>query len=264
MRLVRLRSAWHVERVRARLAPPCALILLLALAPAARAHIVVLPEESEAGGWERYTVIVPTETKSPTVRVELKLPNGIDVMGVEGKGWEAVYEPFPIGAAKLRWSGGHIPEGQMVTFDFLVWNPKAPQTLRWVATQWYEDGSSDVWGAAGSTDHPASETVLRTVATGARAHHHHADDGDADAAHAPDDTAAAKPDQANAPPASAPAAAPRDAGAQNAHADDGGEHHAHERGSASVATIVAFAALAISIVALVVANRARGTRDRVQ
>jgi uncharacterized protein YcnI len=253
MRLVRLRSAWHVERVPIRLAVPLALGLLLVVAPAATAHVVVVPEESDAGGWERYTLIVPTEEKSPTVRIELKLPAGVDVMGIESNGWQAVHEPFPLGAAKLRWSGGRIPPGELLTFDFLVWNPKTPQTLRWDATQWYEDGTSDHWGEAGKPDHPASETVLREP-TGARAHHHHHDDGDADAPHAAAGATGAAPSvAASAPPAREPAAA-----------TEGTEQHGGERHESGLAIMLALVALAVSGVALVVASRGRGTRDRLR
>lgn len=138
------------------------ILLVLLLPLAASAHVVVLPVESQAGGWERYTVLVPTEKASPTVRVEVRLPKGMDVVAVEAKpGWEGRYEPFPIGAARVEWKGGRIPEGEFVSFEFLAWNPKTPSDLSWQATQWYEDGSNDRWGGAGTDDHHASRTTLK-------------------------------------------------------------------------------------------------------
>jgi uncharacterized protein YcnI len=132
------------------------LLVVLALPVVASAHVIVVPEQSEAGGWERYTMLVPTEKSSPTVRVELRLPTGIDVIAVESKsGWEARYEPFPIGAARVEWKGGRIPEGEFVSFEFLAWNPPAPRVLEWQATQWYEDGTNERWA-----DHDASRTTL--------------------------------------------------------------------------------------------------------
>ncbi len=162
-------GAWHVERVRGSLAW---LLVVLSAAPAA-AHMVVLPETSTAGAAQRYTLIVPTEGEAATVRVELRLPMGVDVAAVESKpGWQAVNQAFPIGAATLRWSGGRIPPGEMVSFDFLAVNPPAARVLTWNATQWYEDGSSDRWGDGAPDDHHASTTTLRASEGGAPAHEH--------------------------------------------------------------------------------------------
>jgi uncharacterized protein YcnI len=160
-RLVRMEGAWHVPRMRAVLA----LLLVLGAPVAANAHVIVLPGRSEAGGWERYTMLVPTEKSSPTVRVELSLPNGVEVVAVESKpGWQGRYEPFPIGAARVEWKGGRIPEGEFVSFEFLAWNPPVVRVLEWHATQWYEDGTSERWGE-GPDEHHTSRTTL-TPSTG--------------------------------------------------------------------------------------------------
>ncbi len=173
-RLVRLAPPWHVETMRAALV----VALLLVLEAAAAAHMVVLPASSETGGWERYSLLVPTEKASPTVRVELRLPAGVEIIAIEAKpGWQAAHDALPIGAAKVRWEGGRIPSGQMVSFDFMAWNPRTPRTLTWVATQWYEDGSSDRWGGDGDAEHHASTTVLRAGKTQRDTHHPHADVG---------------------------------------------------------------------------------------
>ena len=134
------------------------------------AHMVVLPAASRAGGVERYTLVVPTEGHSATVRIELRIPMGVEVATLEAKpGWQGANEPFPIGAATLRWSGGRISPGEMVSFDFLVLNPPAAPTLTWNATQWYEDGSSDVWGDGAPPDHHASTTTLTAAGSGGTA-----------------------------------------------------------------------------------------------
>ena len=139
-----------------------ALVLVLVVPVVVDAHVIVVPEQSEAGGWERYTILVPTEKESPTVRVELRLPTGIEVVAVESKpGWQGRYEPFPIGAARVEWKGGRIPSGEFLSFDFLAWNPPAARVLKWDATQWYEDGTSERWGGAGDEDHSTSSTTLQ-------------------------------------------------------------------------------------------------------
>lgn len=151
------------------------MMLFVLLCPlVARAHVAVLPAESQAGGWERYTVLVPTEKASPTVRVEVRLPKGMEVIAVEAKpGWEGRYEPFPIGAARVEWKGGRIPEGEFVSFEFLAWNPATPGELQWLATQSYEDGSSDRWGA-GTDDHHAAKTTLKARKGSQGGMHRHA------------------------------------------------------------------------------------------
>lgn len=138
-----------------------ALGLVLVLGARASAHVMVLPAKSAAGGVERYTLMVPTEGSSATVRVELHVPMGVDIAALEAKpGWDASNEPFPIGAATVRWSGGRIPPDAMMSFDFLAQNPPAAHVLTWSATQWYEDGTSDRWGEGAPPDHQASTTVL--------------------------------------------------------------------------------------------------------
>lgn len=174
--------------------------LVLALAGPASAHMVVLPAASVAGGTERYTLVVPTEGRSPTVRVELRVPMGVDVASVEAKpGWEVVNEAFPIGAATVRWSGGRIPSGQMMSFDFLAVNPPAARNLTWNATQWYEDGTNDRWGDGAPPDHHASTTTL-VAGEGGAAHGHGATPSGA--AHEHGSHAAKVP-----PPTTSPAAA---------------------------------------------------------
>ena len=139
---------------------------------AARAHVVVLPDESEASGWERYTVIVPTEKDSPTVRVQVVLPVGMEVVAVESKpGWSGAYNPFPLGAATVQWQGGQIPKNEFMSFEFLAWNPPKARTVSWVATQWFADGSSHKWGGKGDEAH-ASTTVLKP-GKGKKGHRHH-------------------------------------------------------------------------------------------
>jgi len=151
---------------------------VLAVVPA-WAHVVVLPRESEASGWERYTVITPTEKASPTVRVRVVLPVGMEVVALGSKaGWKGVYKPFPVGAATVQWQaeagaeGGRIPKGEFTSFEFLAWNPPAARTVSWVATQWYEDETSDTWGGEGDPEH-ASTTVLRASKDPPKHHHKH-------------------------------------------------------------------------------------------
>jgi uncharacterized protein YcnI len=168
--LVAALAAWHSTVVRLLVA----FTALLVSAVTASAHMMVLPATSTNGAVERYTVLVPTEGKSPTVRVELRIPMGVEVVAIESKpGWQGSNRPFPVGAATVGWAGGRIPPGEMVSFDFLALNPKAPRALTWNATQWYEDGSSDRWGEGASSDHHASTTTLAPAKGGEAPHEGH-------------------------------------------------------------------------------------------
>ncbi len=192
-----------------------AVVIVVALAGRVGAHMEVSPATSSAGGAERYTLVVPTEGRSATVRVELRIPMGMDVAAVETKpGWEASYEPFPIGRATVRWTGGRIPPGQMATFEFLAVNPPAARVLTWNATQWYEDGTSDRWGEGAPPEHHASTTTLTAAAEGDA--HAHADSGHHDGVAHPDD---AHHDAAPAADAGGhePAATPSPSGAVARH-----------------------------------------------
>jgi uncharacterized protein YcnI len=215
-----------------------ALGLVLALAAPAAAHMIVLPATSEAGGWERYSLLVQMEKEdSATVRIQLMLPNGMEVVAIEAKpGWEGAYHPFPLGAATIRWTGGRILPGQMLSFDFMAWNPPAPRTISWDATQWYEDGSNDRWSdAADDAERPASLTVLQVPAAaaagGARSYRRYAHG-----------------ERRRAPAVAVPVAAVEDA-------------QVNARGSAepsfAVSLTLTSLALVISVTALVVALTAR-------
>ena len=64
------------------------LVLLFALS--AFAHVRVSPSESSAGATQKYTMSVPTEKQSPTVRIEVTFPASVTVtsLGVT-QGWTA-------------------------------------------------------------------------------------------------------------------------------------------------------------------------------
>jgi uncharacterized protein YcnI len=213
-------------------------LVLIALATPAAAHVVVLPATSTAGGWERYSLLVPTESDSPTVRVVLKLPLGIEIVAIEAKpGWDARHDPFPLGAATLTWTGGRIPKGQMLSFDFMAWNPTTARTLTWEATQWYEDGASERWGGAGDDEHHASTTTLAAGdGAGTARHGGHVHAG------APPPPAARTPAPLASGPPPAAAAAPAPAASEE---------------SPSLALALALSSLALSVVALMVAASAR-------
>ncbi len=222
-----------------------AFLAVLVTATGAAAHMVVLPSNSVAGAAERYMLLVPTEGKSPTVRVELRLPMGVDVAAVESKpGWQASNQPFPLGAATVRWAGGRIPPGEMLSFEFLAINPPAPRALTWNATQWYEDGSNERWGQGAPADHEASTTTLRAADAGeVSGHVHDATPHDAEAHGA-----------AEAP--HAPATAARESVAAPSWGDGAAGPPSHGDGATAPPWLTVLS-LVLSVTALVVALGAR-------
>ena len=59
------------------------LLLILASAVIAWAHVGISPRESTAGATQKYTMRVPTEKNIPTVRIEAEFPAAVEVTSVE-------------------------------------------------------------------------------------------------------------------------------------------------------------------------------------
>ncbi len=111
------------------------------------AHVTISPRQSTAGKTETYTIRVPTERGSPTVRIEAEFPMGLTVSDLEAKaGWEISPtmndEGRMVGAV---WSGGSIPPGQAEEFSFQAMNPSEETTLVWEVVQIHADGSRAEW-----------------------------------------------------------------------------------------------------------------------
>ncbi|WP_156130439.1 hypothetical protein [Paenibacillus durus] len=69
------RKLWMVS-------PPMLGALLL-FAATASAHVSIAPAQSAAGAWETYTLKVPSEKESPTVGLDLRIPQGAQFMQYE-------------------------------------------------------------------------------------------------------------------------------------------------------------------------------------
>jgi len=124
------------------------------------AHVTVWPRESKAGASEKYAVRVPTEGKVTTKSVELEVPAGVTITGIEapsGFTYEASREGDRIVA--VTWTMD-IKSGEFREFVFIARNPKDAREIAWKVHQRFADGTSSDWvGAAGSRQ-PASVTKL--------------------------------------------------------------------------------------------------------
>lgn len=153
--------------------PTVAAVLALAWGGVASAHVVVKPTQVEPAAFQAFSVGVPNERESPTVKVRLAIPDGVKYVTPtvkpgwtietvkEGAGEEAVVK-------EIIWSGGEVPVGQRDDFGFSLQAPAKATTLQWKAYQTYADGTEVAWdqqpteehGEEGGNSGPYSETKV--------------------------------------------------------------------------------------------------------
>ena len=143
-----------------------AALALTLVASAAHAHVSVRPRESKPGATEKYIVRVPTEGKVATTSVEVDIPAGVTVEGVEpADGVKSEMKRESGRVVSIVWTVT-IDPGANREFTFTAKNPSEGTEIAWRAHQRYADGTSSEWvGVAGSRQ-PAPVTKL-TAATGA-------------------------------------------------------------------------------------------------
>ena len=142
-----------------------AVVATLVFAIAAFGHVRITPRESAAGATERYTMRVPTERQSSTVRIELAVPAPVTVMSVTAApGWKIEEKKDAQGKiVGVTWSGGSIPFAEYKEFVFEAKNPSTETKLEWKVIQIYEDGTRSEWTGPESSRSPASVTTIKAV-----------------------------------------------------------------------------------------------------
>jgi uncharacterized protein YcnI len=153
---------------------------LLALAPAASAHVTLQPEEVPAGGFTRLDVRVPTERdNASTTKVEIQFPPGFLSVSTEPvPGWEATIvrrkldkpvEQFgeqvseEVGQVTFTASdeAAGIGPGQFQDFGLSLSVPdKAGSALTFKAVQTYSNGEVVRWIGPPDSDEPAPQVQL--------------------------------------------------------------------------------------------------------
>lgn len=151
------------------LVPTLAASLVL-FAGMASAHVTVKPNSTAPGAWETYTIKVPVEKDIPTVKVSLKIPEGLDF-----KQYRAVPD-WKIELTKnstdritvVTWiaEGEGILPGEFQQFDFVAKNPGSDAELAWDAFQYYSDGSIVEWTGDAGSEKPHSITQVTLQDTG--------------------------------------------------------------------------------------------------
>lgn len=147
------------------------LLAFLFFQTTASAHVVVKPDQSQAGAWETYTIKIPTEKNVPTKKVVLKIPDGSGFEGYQpASGWDVTTQKDTNGKVKsVTWTakGAGIKPGEFQQFQFTVENPKKTTQLAWDAYQYYQDGSIVEWTKKEGADTPHSITKIVKSATAA-------------------------------------------------------------------------------------------------
>ena len=150
----------HSPRRQRRILTICATAMAaLLVAAQVDAHVTVWPQESQAGGRERYTVRVPTEGQVSMTAVEIEVPADVRVTGVlvgGGYTYEARREGDRIVA--ITWTQ-EIKPGEYGEFVFFAVNPES-EAIAWKARQRFADGTSADWVGAQTDRRPASMTLL--------------------------------------------------------------------------------------------------------
>ena len=122
-------------------------LLLVMSCSAAWAHIDIEPKETIPSRWETFILNVPTETESPTVEVQLGIPEGFEVEAVGHRtDWEMAIRRDARGLMReIVWSGGRIPSLTFEEFKLLAKAAKSPGPYEWQARQRYADDQESTW-----------------------------------------------------------------------------------------------------------------------
>ena len=139
--------------------------LLLVVALPAFAHVTLRADNTETGGFAKYTVRVPNEsdTGASTTSIEVQLPPGFEEARVQPKpGWT-----LEVRDGVLRITGGAIGPGQFDEFSFTARNPEQPGDLTFPAIQTYSDGFVQNWTGPEDADQPAPRVTISAAAADA-------------------------------------------------------------------------------------------------
>ncbi|NBD26600.1 DUF1775 domain-containing protein [Paenibacillus sp. T1] len=139
---------------------------LLLFASMASAHVTVQPPQTTQGGYEVFSVRVPSESENvTTTSVKVTVPEGVAVSRVEPKaGWKYELEQAADTKAikSITWTAEGSGLAQTEFTDFRVSGKVADDAtqLVWKAYQTYSDKSVVEWVGAAGSDHPASVTTV--------------------------------------------------------------------------------------------------------
>ena len=168
---------WRFSRLKLTSHFSAALLAALALllsAGAAAAHISITPADAQPGTNVTFSVRVPTEQDSPTVRVRVEFPAGVTVSRFQPKpGWQRAEERDGSGRiSSATWTGGQIQASEFDDFVFQARTPTEAGTVRFRAFQTYGNGNTVEWINAADPGLAPSVNVRAAAATTAATGEH--------------------------------------------------------------------------------------------
>jgi uncharacterized protein YcnI len=143
------------------------ILFIMLFAGIASAHVTVFPKETIQGSYEKFTVRVPTEQDTPTMKVEVMIPGTVEVSRTMPiSGWKSELTKDANGkVTSVIWTA--TAEGLTSTefgeFSMQGKVDKAATAIVWKAVQTYKDGSVVEWIGDEKSDHPASVTTVKAV-----------------------------------------------------------------------------------------------------
>ncbi|QGQ99977.1 DUF1775 domain-containing protein [Paenibacillus psychroresistens] len=148
----------------------------------ASAHVVVFPKETIQGSYEKFTVRVPSEEESPTIKVEVKVPENVEISRtLPFSGWKSELTKDADGKViSVIWTAtaDGLSSTEFGEFNMQGKVDNAATTIIWKAIQTYKDGSIVEWIGDEKSEHPASVTTVKAVPANATV----AADGDVESA----------------------------------------------------------------------------------
>jgi len=141
----------------------CGVLIGLLVVQSALGHATIWPQQSVTGTFEKYTIRIPNEKESPTVRVEAEFPSDMTVSFFEVvPGWRIEHQRDADGRiVGAVWIEGSIGPNEFAEFALMARNPDAATTLAWRIVQVHEDGSRSEWVGEHDSNNPAPITTIR-------------------------------------------------------------------------------------------------------
>ncbi|CAN5154195.1 hypothetical protein BH09PAT2_BH09PAT2_10810 [soil metagenome] len=132
------------------------------------AHVTLDPKQA-AVGRQVYGIRVPNEKDIPTTKLEVIIPEGIEVTGILPiAGWNHIEEKNKDIITKITWSGGKINSGEYMVFNLSTNYTGNPKSMVWKVYQTYSDGDIVAWDDT-SDEYPAPKVTILEKLSGASA-----------------------------------------------------------------------------------------------
>jgi uncharacterized protein YcnI len=140
-------------------------IAVLVFSSLAWARVVVFPQTSTTGAYEKYALRVVNERDVPTLQVEIRFPEGLQVISFgDVPGWKLqILTDTAQRITGAVWRGV-LEKQRFVEFPFIALNPKDSVSLAWPTYQTYEGGERVEWTSPDTSSKTPVSTTLVSAA----------------------------------------------------------------------------------------------------